>query len=73
MCNGNSQLPYSQRLRTHGLTSSDLGLRPTSHTRLRTHDHYASDTLVGGKHGGGPSLLHTMFEGPMEDVNARRM
>ena len=45
-----------------------LTFRATSHTRLRAHDH---DTLIGGKAGAGPSLLHTMLEGPTEYVNAR--
>ena len=30
-----------------------------------------SSTLIGGKGGAGPSLLHTTLEGPMEYVNAR--
>ena len=48
-------------------------LRVTSHTRLRAHDQYISSTLIGGKGGVGPSLLHTMLEGPTEYVNARWM
>jgi hypothetical protein len=47
--------------------------RATSHTRLRARDHYTSGTLIGGKGGAGPSLLHTMLEEPQEYVNARRM
>ena len=50
-----------------------LILRATSHTRLRAHDSYTLSTLIGGKGGAGPSLLHTMLEGPMEYVNARWM
>jgi hypothetical protein len=42
-----------------------LGLRVTTHTRLRARDHYTSSTLIGGKGGAGPSsLLHTTLEGP---------
>ena len=48
-------------------------LRATSHTRLRTRDHYTSNTLIGGNVGASPSLLHTMLEGPTEYVNARWM
>ena len=46
-------------------------LRATSHTRLRACDHYTSSTLIGGKGGASPFSLHTMLEGPTEDVNAR--
>jgi hypothetical protein len=47
-------------------------LRATSHTRLRARDHYyTSSTLIGGKGGAGPSLLHPTLEGPTEYVNAR--
>jgi len=53
------------------LIDSSPVLRATSHTRLRAHDHYISSTLIGGKGGVGPSLLHTMLEGPTEYVNAR--
>ena len=42
-----------------------VALRATSHTRLRARDYYTSSTLVGGKGGAGLSLLHTTFEGPM--------
>ena len=28
-------------------------------------------TLIGGKGGAGPNLLHTTLEGPMEYVNAK--
>ena len=41
--------------------------------RLIARDHYTSSTLIGGKGGAGPSLLHTMLEGPTEYVNARWM
>jgi len=34
-------------------------LRATSHTRLTSHDHYTSSTLIGGKGEAGPSSLHT--------------
>ena len=44
-----------------------------SHTRLRAHDHCTSGTLIGGKGGAGPSLLHSSLEGPTEYVNARWM
>ena len=52
---------------------SVLRVRVNSHTRLRARDHYTSSTLIGGKGGAGPSLLHTTLEGPMEYVNARWM
>ena len=48
-------------------------LRTTSHTRLRTRDHFTSSTLIAGKGGAGPSSLHTTLEGPTEYVNARWM
>ena len=48
-----------------------LPLRATSHTRLRAHDHFTSSTLIGGKGGAGPSLLHTTLEGPAEYMNAK--
>jgi hypothetical protein len=48
-------------------------VRATSHTKLRACDHYTLSTLIGGKGGAGPSLLHTLLEGPMEYVNARWM
>ena len=48
-------------------------LRATSHVRLRARDHYTSSTLIGGKSGAGPSLLHTMLEGPTDYKNARWM
>jgi hypothetical protein len=48
-----------------------LILRATLHTRLTARDHDTSSTLIGGKGGAGPSLLHTVLEGPMEYVNAR--
>ena len=48
-------------------------LRATSHKRLRARDHYTSSTLIGGKGGAGPSLLHTTLEGPTEHANARWM
>ena len=41
-------------------------LRATSHTRLRSRDQYTSGTLIGGKGGASPSLLHTTLEGPTE-------
>ena len=50
-----------------------LGVRATSHTRLRAHDRYTSSTLIGGEGGAGPGLLHTTLEGPTEYVNARWM
>jgi hypothetical protein len=43
-------------------------LRATSHTRLRARDQYTSSTLIGGKGGAGPSLLHTKLEGPTEYI-----
>jgi hypothetical protein len=49
------------------------GLKATSHTRLKTCDHYTSSTLIGGKAGAGPSSLHTTLEGPTEYVIARWM
>jgi hypothetical protein len=53
------------------LKQKATNLRATSHTRLRSRDHYTSSTLIGGKGGAGPSSLHTTLEGPMEYVNAR--
>ena len=50
-----------------------LSNKATSHTRLRALDHYTSSTLIGGKGGAGPSLLHITLEGPTEYVNARWM
>ena len=41
--------------------------------RLRACDHCTSSTLIGGKGGAAPSLLHTTLEGPMENVDARWM
>ena len=41
--------------------------------RLRAHDQSTSSTLIGGKGGSGPSLLHTTLEGPIEYMNARWM
>ena len=63
----------SSTLARYTQTRYDAIVRPTSHTRLRTRDHYASSTLIGGKGGAGPSSLHTMLEGPTEYVNARWM
>ena len=54
-------------------SSRVLPIMPTSHTRLRTRDHYTSSTLIGGNSGAGPSSLHTRLEGPTEYVNARWM
>ena len=48
-------------------------LKATAHTRLRASDQYTSSTLIGGKGGAGPSLLHTMLEEPTEYMNARWM
>ena len=48
-------------------------VRATSHTRLRTRDHYISNTLIGKKGKAGPSSLDTAHEGPTEYVNARWM
>ena len=48
-------------------------LRAASHTRLRARDHYTSSTVIIGKDGAGPGLLHTTLEGPTEYVNARWM
>ena len=50
-----------------------VNLRATSNTRLRARDHCTSRTLIGGKGGAGPSLLHTTLEGPTEYVNAKWM
>jgi hypothetical protein len=55
------------------MVTLDTIFRATSHTRLRACDHYTSTTLIGGKRGAGPSLLHTVLEGRMENVNARWM
>ena len=50
-----------------------IKFRATSHTRLIVRDHYISSTLIGGKGGANPSLLHTMLlEGPTEYVNDAR-
>ena len=48
-------------------------IRATSHMRLRARDHYTLSTLIGGKGGASPSLLHTTLEGPTEYANARWM
>ena len=55
------------------INKKQFSLRATSHTRLRAHDHYTSNTLVGGKGGAGPSSLCIMLEGSTEYVNARWM
>ena len=55
------------------LLKKRTNLRATSHTRMRACDHYASSTLIGGKGGAGPHLLHITLEGPMEHVNVRCM
>jgi hypothetical protein len=60
-------------LSTFGYSVKPPWVRATSHTRLRTRDHYTSSTLIGGKAGAGPSLLHNMPEGLTEYVNARWM
>ena len=41
--------------------------------RLIARDHCTSSTLIGEKGGAGPSSIHTMLEGPAENVNARWM
>ena len=41
--------------------------------RLRARDHYTLSTIIGGKGGAGPSLLHIALERPTEHVNARWM
>jgi len=46
-------------------------VRATSHTRLRALVHCTSSTLIGGKGGVNPRLLHTTLEGPIEYMNAR--
>jgi hypothetical protein len=46
--------------------STPTHFRATSYTRLTARDHHTSSTLIGGKGGAGPSLLHTMREGPTE-------
>jgi hypothetical protein len=53
-------------LKTWTLPRRILGIRATSHTRLRAHDRYTSSTLIGGKGKAGPSVLHTTPKGPME-------
>ena len=40
---------------------------------LRARDQYTSSTLIGAKGRAGPTSLHTILEGPKEDVNARWM
>jgi len=48
-----------------------MGLRATSHMRLRTRDHYyISSTLFGGKGGACLSSLHITIEGSTEYVTA---
>ena len=37
--------------------------KATSHTRLRTRDHYTSSILIDGKGRANPSSLHTTLEG----------
>ena len=62
---------YSQMLQTKIINLS--GTKGHIHMRLNARDHYTSSTLIGGKGGAGPSLLHTTLEGPTEYVNARWM
>ena len=40
-----------------------MELRVTSHMRPRACDQYTSSTLIGGKGGAGPSLVHTTLRG----------
>ena len=40
---------------------------------LHTRDHFTSTIVIGGKGKVGPSLLHTILEGPMEYMTARWM
>ena len=58
----------------HATMNIEMGtLRATSHTRLRVHDLYTPNTLIGGKGGAGPSSLHTTLEGPTKHVSAKWM
>jgi hypothetical protein len=47
-----------------------IGVKATSHMRLRACDQYTSSTLIGVKAGAGPSSLHTTLKGPTKYVNA---
>ena len=66
-------MAFNISLIQHHTTTKWGILRATSHMRLGACDHYTLSTLVGGKGGAGPSLLHITLEGPMEYVNARWM
>ena len=46
-------------------------LRASSHTRLGARDHYTS--IIGGKGGAAPSLLHTTLEGATEYTSECKM
>ena len=50
-----------------------IGLRATSYTRLRAHNHYTSSTCNVGNGRAGLSSLHTTLEEPTEYVNTRWM
>ena len=56
---------------SEGLTVGTL--RATSHSSPRACDHHSSSTLIGGKGGAGPSLLHTMLERPTEYISECKM
>ena len=76
-----SCMKMPKNMLTNVLNSKFLGpkpyckstLRATSYTRLRARDHCTSSTLIGGKGGVCPSLLHTMLDGATEYVDARWM
>ena len=50
-----------------------IGVKATSHMRLRACDQYTSSTLIGVKAGAGPSSLHTTLKGPTEYVSECKM
>ena len=53
-------------------TWTPMVARAASHMRLRARHQYTSNTLIGGKDGGGSSLLHTtIYEGPTKYMKAR--
>ena len=64
--------------RVHGMPLTNMPdafetMWATSHMRVRARYHFTLSTLIGGKGGAGPSLLHTTLGGPTEYVNARWM
>jgi hypothetical protein len=48
-------------------------LKSNSYMRPSARDHWTSSTLIGGKGGASPSLLHTTLEGPTEYISECKM